>query len=1791
MPQYAGSWQRRYPGHAQLTEWFASVNPLRVDIISDFAGKELFAIHGDALITYCLHTASVDFFDGFQLLHAVHAVESFLAKLKSLGCNFHLIWFEDEKSLCVPKHAYRSHVYKYALTRTILIEHFARTPTSSSSDTVTSRVFPSSESAEFRTYLSDNPLHFIMCSHDGATESETDASVLCKLAVSYRMSHLGYCVGFIDQIEIQNSKVYTSIITPSAESPQAGKPSDYDNIVDELSERRRLEETERSSLMIAVKNGLEVHQDIWEAWSLTLRDLVSLYTLSIFICQKKTSRNFCPMKIANYLIHLSILHHCKLSDRSFATTDCRLDSGDNMFLEELSYIACDVVSEWRTLAFSQSVPWDIYDLLDGRLYGHIRLGYVKRPLPRAATGRFNTLCLVLSKLTGGDDFRDDVTRYGNSLAFTKPSSAQRFTSTNNTTNPTVLAFSHSVVDSHLKEVQLDTEACSTPTTNSVFKDLTHWHNAKKLVDTKIIPKPLGFHAKRRHQRLMDDTMKYAASLSGATGKRIDPEVIIVQESGSAERSKSGTKLSREQQSASKSGKQDTKSGPASKKNQKSGREKALEAAQAVQAKKVAGRSSDILIFWRKQCVELEKEPMLVKRYLKAERYFMQLGSDTQDMKSEVSLYLCYILTQARGCRELVGMCDEDISAMIWSNVMKIRDLPITREIAKQLTGLSRPLGIFLNVSADTLQKREFPFQWPTSLAKISLPSSMTPLDFQLRHCGPYLERTFDSAPDSRVPFNPDAWQRKVLDAIDKDKSLFVVAPTSAGKTFISFYAMKKILQANNDDVLVYVAPTKALVNQVAAEIQARFTKSYHGEGQADRSVWAIHTRDYRVNHPHKCQILVTVPHILQIMLLAPSNSNTPNGFSRRVKRIIFDEVHCIGQSDEGVIWEQLLLLAPCPIIALSATVGNPGEFMTWLKDIQKAKGLRMEMIVHDARYSDLRHFIYTPPERYSFTGLASIEQLPIPGLDAKDNRFAFVHPFGATFGRNANPLGGVNLEPRDCLELWRSLVKHQNDKHPVEEALSPARFISMPATKSDVLTWASALKKQVELWIPDPTSPIYSIRQEFRAQCYDRISSNREKDSLSPDDSKQGAITYKHSTFALILDLRSNGGLPAIIFNYDRQACERTARALLAILNSAETEYKANSSDWKKKIADFEAWQRSQSRLKTRAPKKSKNQDDDGNKLDRLRDAANQESSQWDKFDPDEPLPKFSFAEVMKLSREELDEMLATLDEEKIQPELLIALRRGIGVHHSGMNRRYRQVVEMLFRRGFLTVVIATGTLALGINMPCKTVVFMEDSPFLSALNFRQAAGRAGRRGFDLLGNVVFHKIPAQRAMEIMSSRLPDLRGQFPHSVTLILRLFGLLDGTDDSEYAVNAVNSILAQNQLYLGGPEAQMSIRHHLRFSIDYLRRQDLLSETGKPLNFAGLVGHLYFTENAALAFHSLLKGGVFHKLSSGIRDESRRVDILREMMLILCHLFSRIPLYKHEDKTWLKSVVHRSPSLVILPDLPVEAATVLRKHNDDTLKIFHGYVHSYATQHLSSVIDNELPLTKQKIEPSKLWYKEADNIRDSISPLPETTVRSPFAALSGLTDQFDSIHELCNSVRPGVFLEESAIPYIRETQDGVPWNAYIYDFYKHGDLTALVRDNGIKRGDVWFHLKDFSLVLAAIVASLAGFVGPDASLDDDLSDLQGDDLTNVQDDDLSDLQDAGDVMEEITGTRHVRFSDEVEVCDGEEYDGTEEYDMEGSEEYDECSDGERSLLDVYHAFTLLRDEFDEKFRSVWA
>ena len=99
-----------------------------------------------------------------------------------------------------------------------------------------------------------------------------------------------------------------------------------------------------------------------------------------------------------------------------------------------------------------------------------------------------------------------------------------------------------------------------------------------------------------------------------------------------------------------------------------------------------------------------------------------------------------------------------------------------------------------------------------------------------------------------------------------------------------------------------------------------------------------------------------------------------------------------------------------------------------------------------------------------------------------------------------------------------------------------------------------------------------------------------------------------------------------------------------------------------------------------------------------------------------------------------------------ILPEYLTIislLEKGIAYHHSGMLPVFREMVELMFQDGYVQLLFATETFAIGINMPTKTVIFTQMSKYthsgfrlLYSHEYTQQAGRAGRRGFDTKGIV-----------------------------------------------------------------------------------------------------------------------------------------------------------------------------------------------------------------------------------------------------------------------------------------------------------------------------------------------------------------------------------------------------------------------------------------------------------------------
>ena len=93
---------------------------------------------------------------------------------------------------------------------------------------------------------------------------------------------------------------------------------------------------------------------------------------------------------------------------------------------------------------------------------------------------------------------------------------------------------------------------------------------------------------------------------------------------------------------------------------------------------------------------------------------------------------------------------------------------------------------------------------------------------------------------------------------------------------------------------------------------------------------------------------------------------------------------------------------------------------------------------------------------------------------------------------------------------------------------------------------------------------------------------------------------------------------------------------------------------------------------------------------------------------------------------------------------LLPLLRRGIGLHHSGLLPILKEAIELLFQEGLLKVLVATETMSTGLNMPARCVVFTSPRKFdgsgyrwISSGEYVQMSGRAGRRGLDDRGLVI----------------------------------------------------------------------------------------------------------------------------------------------------------------------------------------------------------------------------------------------------------------------------------------------------------------------------------------------------------------------------------------------------------------------------------------------------------------------
>ena len=999
--------------------------------------------------------------------------------------------------------------------------------------------------------------------------------------------------------------------------------------------------------------------------------------------------------------------------------------------------------------------------------------------------------------------------------------------------------------------------------------------------------------------------------------------------------------------------------------------------------------------------------------------------------------------------------------------------------------------------------------------------------YQLNNIAAHLRRD-EGVEDKRVQFKPDLWQKKLLDIVDRNESVIIEAPTSSGKTFISYYAMKKVLERDSKSILVYVAPTKALAYQVMAEVEARFEKKYSHANQ--------HMIGFFIQHAKKnvdsCQILITTPDSLELLFLSPFSIK----IVQEIQYVIFDEIHCINMA-EGKNWESAILLNQAPIVALSATLGDSHHFIDWLTQKEILKNRKLNFIKHTDRYNDLSLHLYSNGVITDFSPLFSAN---VPLLNQKFKTIRLIPEFSLQLYKTASQFAKEQVNHLDPLVYYPNLKQLQidskegsnekevkkegNEKEEEEDKRGNKKGKNVRNTKANnkndkrnnakggkqnqknaqknnekekenneilvqknEIFWNLSMKDEKK-YSNELLSTINEIAnkdqvtgQHILTQFNQSIT--QQMIDLQTNLNSTNEMSYLATNIhSLCKKLKDENDLPVLIFHYSKVGCEKLMKTLLYILLDAEN---------KRKIEE-----KYEERLQFLHESKS-------NLEDRIQ--------KYEKASPGKtPLtntPEFEMyesytsviAQIELLNRisNEYSMPASSLPSDDdifednprglgVEPYLIEGLKRGIGIHHGSISNNYRMKVEQLFRMKKLGVVIATATLAFGINMPCKTVVFAGTARYFSSMIYQQMSGRAGRRGFDYRGKIIFFGVPPSKIVRLIRSKLPDIQGNSLISSNYIIKLLIRLYYTkserrEESNVMISFIESIkrLLSSPLFQPVPSASSAqLQFYFQLSLSLLRQFQLIQDDFRPTIFSDFAAILDTKNQSQFAFISLYRSKVLENFLSSISNEKEKK---RNLMLVLCNLFANFP----ENFESAKQLIdykknHHSSSILILPELPEEIDQFLTNISTTSLAFTSKYLRYYVKNN-EKYLENSTLLPLSSLSSNNNNNNNINNnnnatIKSFEAIKSHSAVISPYFALINQTDQFQSLKQLILTQRFDLNFNGEFLPVFH--RNFTHYNAAIFDYWNHGQMATIKHDNRISLRDLALSFKSFYLSLQKIV-----------------------------------------------------------------------------------------------------------------
>ena len=608
-------------------------------------------------------------------------------------------------------------------------------------------------------------------------------------------------------------------------------------------------------------------------------------------------------------------------------------------------------------------------------------------------------------------------------------------------------------------------------------------------------------------------------------------------------------------------------------------------------------------------------------------------------------------------------------------------------------------------------------------------------------------------------FHLENWQCDILAAIDKKQSAIVCAPTSSGKTLLSTYTCKV-----SDGTVLFVLPSEVLVWQIAATYYEFF-----------RGNVTICTDQIPFQETTgEAQVYIGTPRALEKALAKVRGCageemakgereymNLDGGYSQ-FKYIVLDEVHTLN-GPEGESLERIIKCCDCPFLALSATVGNAQQLQDWFAKVRndhvnallvEAPKKPEEVVLkeHFARFINLQRYVVSESE----------------GKDGKlKQKLVKLHPVAAmTPDRLQNHpelIAPLSMTPTDMIDIWRRL-KALFPSDVLEEMDDPDNFFKSSSDSSGRITLTQTKDYEVRL------KARLAALSKSHPEMYEKLRNSH----LPPPLESQTDVSEK--LYDVVNLLKNDDLLPAVAFQLNTYGAFEMFRKLLRSLEQGQN---SEFPNYRKDLVKL-------AREKAAMRKVAAGKADRANAAEAEEDAKSGFTDETlVQEDTTRPHDKYVLSPAGKrLSYNEVEDIISEMkkagENVDIDHALMRGLRRGIAIYTNEVGFScYRRQVQILAQKGRLAIVFSDAALAYGVNMPFRSCLFCgEMGSELTPLIAQQMQGRAGRRGLDVQGNVIYLGMSFPYIENLILGQISQVTGGEPRYP--IIALEGALAASND---------------------------------------------------------------------------------------------------------------------------------------------------------------------------------------------------------------------------------------------------------------------------------------------------------------------------------------------------------------------------------------------------------------------------